>query len=491
MINTVCAQLGVNLALIAHDHKLDLTPKTGSLLDELSRATNNAMGVLPISSERTIKGLVGDIHSACSGVSVHEDGRNQYACSSHDALMDNTIVDLAQLMGGYVSYARSVVNPKVNHLVEAVRAALQSTQIKEAEDFFEVSFYTLPQIFESDWVEDEVFKREHGTTSPEVINFGEALQGDFDLNSYFVTGEDTIDQQIGQWASSVGKDTLMSYLCPKSSQFELTLFGEAAINYHFCNFLFYRQLHLKQDIALPMSKVSMISTTAANRDYHARQLNHHLNQYHAGIKGGQLLSVDTHVTFSYLSGQRYPITIYENSFNQLSDVPEAMEKIFGAIANGQSRDLTVQTLKAQADEFQRGWKVVRGLYTSYLTSGRTSLLKSALKLSLHESIHLEVEEDRNSPLFDEAYTKESTDMAMAYIDTLQASDTQDLYKVCLEVMGRYIYRFSNAYFFLREMYEILEADGDLEPSDAAHAACVRYLTDFLLEQVDVSKTQTL
>ena len=197
MINTVCAQLGVNLALIAHDHKLDLTPKTGSLLDELSRATNNAMGVSPISPERTIKGLVIDIHATCSGVSVHEDGRNQYACSSHDALMDNTIVDLAQLMGGYVSYARSVVNPKVNHLVEAVRAALQSTQIKEAEDFFEVSFYTLPQIFESDWVEDEVFKREHGTTSPEVINFGETLQGEFDLSSYLVLGDDTIDQQIG------------------------------------------------------------------------------------------------------------------------------------------------------------------------------------------------------------------------------------------------------------------------------------------------------
>jgi len=103
---------------------------------------------------------------------------------------------------------------------------------------------------------------------------------------------------------------------------------------------------------------------------------------------------------------------------------------------------------------------------------------------LASSIDLDCEEDKDSPLFDETYRTQSMQMACDYIDCLQASDADDLYKVCMEVMGRIIYRFSNAYFFIREMYEILQHDDEISAQDATHAASVRYITDFLLEQID-------
>lgn len=491
MLNPISAQLGTSLAVIAHDRKLDLTPKAGTLLAELSLMTKNGMAYAPVSDRESVHDLPWRIKSSCEGSTVQEQSINRYACSPHDALMDNSIADLAQLMGGYVSYARTVVNPKINHLVEGVSTALSRYEIKEAEDFFEVSYYKLPDIFSSALIEDEVLPLTGRNKTADLVNFGEALQGEFDPSTYFMTGEEQLDTLIREWVAQVGKETVLSYLMPKSSQFELTLFGPAALNFYLTNYLFYRQLHLKQDIALNMSAVKILSVTAANRDYHASQLGNQLGMYRSAIKAGMLLSVDTHVVFSYMSATKYPITIYDESFEKLSNVSDAMEKIFGAIANGVVSDLTVDMVTSQGEEFHRNWKTVRGLYISYLTGNRASLLRNSLRLTLQSSIDLELEEDRESPLFDKAYTDKSLEMAHAYIDTLEASDADDVYKVCMEVMARYIYRFSNAYFFLREMYEILKSDSDIEPAAAAHAASVRYITDFLMEQLDVISVQTV
>lgn len=488
MFNPSSAQIGVNLALIAHDRKLDLTPKAGSLIDALSQDVKHRLDFfVGVCTDD----LTHCLQTAASGECDSAAGKSVYNTSGHDALMDSYIVELAQVVGQQVNYARQVVYPKIKHLEDAVRTAFQQYPIKEAEDFFTVSFYQQSELFKSYLVQDEVKSTAGQVTTPDIVNFGEIFTPEFNVSAYFVTGDDDIDRLIQDWIAKTGKDTILSYLAPKSAGFESSLFGPAAMDFYTANFLLFRQLAIKQDLNLNLSAIQMTAVTATNRDYYAGQLAFHLDNYAAVVRQGQLLTADSQTKFSYLSTTKFPITIYEESFAELKNESDALEKIFGAIARYGANDLNVETVKAQGADYLYHWKNVRSLYTAYLVSSRSQLLKSSLKLMLTTSINIDCEEDKDSPICDEVYHAQSTEMAFTYIDTLQASDAEDLYKVCMEVMGRIIYRFSNAYFFIREMYEILQHDNDITPQDATHAACVRYITDFLLEQVDIGKRTTV
>ena len=490
MLNNTSAQIGVNLAVIANDRKMDFTPKAGTLLEALCKPVKqltdlSACGVSG-SEVDDLKHVLVNASSGERATAPH--GSNTYNATEHDTLMDSYIVELGHVVGQHVTFARQVVHTKINYLVDAVQTAFAQYPIKEAEDIFDVRFYKQHDLFKSFLIEDEVSR--NGPRAPsvaDIVNFGDTFNADFDVVGYFATGDSDIDQLIKDWIASVGKDTILSYLAPKSAGFETSLFGPDALNFYMANFLLFRQLAIKQDLNTGLSSLKLMTSSGVNRDYHAGQLALQLGMYDGAVKQGVLLTPDSQTRFSYLSSTKFIITIYEESFAKLEGVDSVMEKIFGAVSRYGAASLSVELINSQGADFLNQWKVVRGLYTSYLVSSRSQLLKSSLKLMLPVTMALDCGEEKDSPVFNEDYLQKSMVLAAEYIDTLQSSDAQDLYKVCMEVIGRIIYRFTNAYFFIREMYEILEQDADIDPQEAAHAASVRYITDFLLEQIDITK----
>lgn len=486
MFNQISTSVGVNLALILNDRKLDLTPVAGSLMDALCQSTKNCVSVYPMPVQTQF--LPEAIRSAVSGAvsDTASKGQNAYCPSSHDTVMDNYIVELAQTVGNHVNFARQVVHTKIKALEDNVQAAFSKFPIKEAEDFFVVNFYKLHDLFKSDLIEDEVMKGGNFPRTNEVMNFGDIFGQDFDPVAYFATGDNLIDQLIANWVASVGRDTVISYLSPKSADYELSLFGTSALDFYMANFLFYRQLTIKQNFTAGMGLSQLLTASSTNRDYHAGQLSLQITTYNQMVKQGRLLSSDSQVNFSYLTGSQCHITILEESYEKLKDVHSPLELIFGAIAKNRRVDPTVDSVIADSEMLLNQWKTVRALYTAHLVNSRTQLLKSSLRLTLEATARMDCGEEKDSPIFNDEYFHEVIKLAFERIDQLQASDAQDLYKLCIELMAGIIYRFSNAYFFIREMYEIMTQDDDISAQDASHAAVVRYVTDFLMEQVNVT-----
>ena len=75
-------------------------------------------------------------------------------------------------------------------------------------------------------------------------------------------------------------------------------------------------------------------------------------------------------------------------------------------------------------------------------------------------------------------------MGCAYIDKLEISEIDDLDRITLDLVAKIRYRFTNAYFILKEMSEILKMNDKIEPMEAALYATVKLVTDYLLEQLD-------
>ena len=101
--------------------------------------------------------------------------------------------------------------------------------------------------------------------------------------------------------------------------------------------------------------------------------------------------------------------------------------------------------------------------------------------SVTELTEEEKEVSNNSQHFNE----ETKELAYKYIDGLQLSEIDDLDKIALCLVGQIRFRFSNAYFILNEMLEILKMSEDITPMEAALYASVKYVTDFLIQQCDI------
>ena len=75
----------------------------------------------------------------------------------------------------------------------------------------------------------------------------------------------------------------------------------------------------------------------------------------------------------------------------------------------------------------------------------------------------------------------------AYIDTLELSDIDYLDKVLLTIVAKIQYRYTNAFEILNEMDEILKVSEKITPMEASLLSVVKYLTCYLLEQLETSK----
>lgn len=486
MLNKNACQLGTNLALMLLEKNRDLTPARGTLLHELVNTSYRSIN--PNTMPETLEFLPSYISDCSQGFFQDEkNGQKAYQCSSHDALMDNYIETISKLVANHVQYARSVVYPKVQYLAEAVTAALKQHEVQQPEDFFSVSVYCLPEVFSSELVEDEVLGFSAGSAANHVMNFGEAVTDGFDLLAYLKTGDTDKDALIANWFGSVEPDKLNGYLFGGKPHLEAALALHELIEYSFINFLFYRSLAFRQDLTSGLSVIQLVTRASDNRDYFARSLRAGLESYKLQIKQGVILSASSDVAFSYLSNKRFGITLYQESFEKAAAEGATIEQVFGFISQYASVGLTAEMLKNEGANYAAAWNTVRGLYLTHITSHRDSALKMALKLNVTEAIYHNLSEEETA-FFQESpgFEQETAKMVNAYVDNLDTGcleRTQDIY---IDLIAGIAYRHSSAARIIREMVSLMKEDTTIESSQAALLSTVKYVTDYLIEELSVT-----
>ena len=107
MLSNSSVMLGMNLASIVTDQGIKLVPKGNTLIAELNKAIDGNM----LKSDYLFEDSINhSVLSASTGLYVTNRGEKSYQQSSHDTFMDNYVEDLAQLVSGYISFARSMLS---------------------------------------------------------------------------------------------------------------------------------------------------------------------------------------------------------------------------------------------------------------------------------------------------------------------------------------------------------------------------------------------
>lgn len=482
MIDKQSALVGTNLAIALLDKKIDLTPLAGSLLSEMSRAVMTAVNYKP---ERMSE-IQDVVVMAAAGTTVpNRLNQKTYSPSAHDILMDNYVGDLSKLVASHISFARSVVYKKMCLFTQSVSAYMSNLKVRQAEDFFSVTFFKLHDVFRTQFMEDEMKVQGTRRTSPEIINFGESLNEEFDLLGYLLTGDDEFDELLKSWFATEGKEKLTSYLKNNLPEYSLTL--QERLNFYFVNFLFYRNLTIKQDITNGMSVLQLVSKCTVNRDYHLDQLTLTIDNYSSKIRNGDIITPESEVKFSHLSDKVFEITLFADSFEKAAEQGGTIDAVYGYIAKHGKTDLTISTLVSQREEYEKAWNSVRAVYASYLMRNK-EFIRIEYKRALIEVLDTDVTEDEKEfEASNKGYRAETMAHANSYIDNLSVAELDNVNAVAFELIAKIAYRYTKASTIIGEMLEIQSVNPEIDMKEAAQAAAANYITDFLLEQCSVNK----
>ena len=483
MLNQSSVTIGTNLAEIVANANIKLVPKQSTLLQELVAAINNNM----FSKIEKRDYIEPTILQASLGNEVVVKNIKSYSQSSHDTLMDNYITDLSNIITNHISFARNVVNKEVTKLKEKIQEGLSTFKYKEAEDFFSISYFKLSDVFRSFIVENEINSYKGATAKFffDSVDLSKIVKEDFDLLAYILTGDEEQDKLISAWFATLGKDKAFGFIADNIPEYALSV--NNLLDYSLVNYLFYRNLLNRADLDLGYSSIQLNSKASANRDYFGNKLCVAIDLYNRDITSKKLLTTDSETAFSYFNDKPLSITIYEESFAKLAEAGLSIEVLFGFISSENRNNITVDELVAGKDNYISKWNNTRSLYLISMNNSKLDIFKQIVTQKFEESVNELTEEEKevtnNSPKFI-ADTKE---IGVKYIDQLQLSEIDNVDKICLDLVARIRFRFSNAFFILNEMSEILKMSDNIQPLEAALYASLKYVADFLLEQVDIVK----
>ena len=485
MLSNSSVVIGTNLAEICVDRNLRLVPKQLTLLNELNAAINNNLFTTVNSRDFIEPAIV----MASSGVENEQRGIKSYIQSTHDTIMDGYIDDLSKLVTNYISFARNVVNKEVNTVKESLEAALANYKYKEPEDFFNVTYFKLHDVYNSYIVQNEIggYKDSSGKFVFESMGLNKITEESFDLAKYILTGDEEQDALIQGWFSNLGKEKATGFITENIPEYSLST--DALLDYSMINYLFYRNLVEKNDLDLGLTAIQLRTKATSNRDYFGNKLGVALELYRKDIRIGKMLSSSSDTSFSYFNANPLNITVYEENFAKLAEGGANIEVLFGFIATSNTNDVTVDELLAAKENYAQKWANTRSLYMISLNNNRLNIFKQILREVFDANINkTELTEEEQGFLNEHPkFMDESKELGYAYIDQLHVSDIDDLDTIALELIGRIRYRFTNAYFILREMKENLAMSENMEPLEAALYATVKYITDYLVDQTDIVK----
>jgi hypothetical protein len=124
------------------------------------------------------------------------------------------------------------------------------------------------------------------------------------------------------------------------------------------------------------------------------------------------------------------------------------------------------------------------MYLVYLNNSRLDIFKQIVTQKFEESLNELTDAEKEDGFSSAEYMEATKQMASDYIKNIQLSEIDNIDLIALELVAKIRFRFSNAYFILKEMHEIMQMNNEMQPLEAALYATIKYVADFLIEQVD-------
>jgi len=486
MLNKVSTVIGVNLSDIFVNSGIKLVPKKNTLLAEL--VNNSNVGGMVTSKGMDNESISSAIEYSSLGSSEEINGQKRYLESSHDSIMDNYAIDLSKLVNNYISFSRNVVNKEINIVKESLEESLKSYMFKDPEDFFKVEWFKMHNVYSGSIVSEVLSSDWTGKYFRDNVNLDALNVEGFDLCKYLLVGDEDEDKDITDWINKITIEKLRSYIVEDISEYNLNV--KDLLEYSLCNYLFYRNIVERKDISIAGTSLAVTTKASNCRDYYAQKLKVAVDLYNRDIRVGKLVCSTDNIGFSFYNEKEKYITVYQDSFDKLAEQGGSLELLFGYMcSNESSYDVTVDNILQKSDKWLGVWKNSRSLYIIVMENSKLDIFKRVLSEVFYLQCNKEdiSSEEKEFFVSNSGFKDETIQLGNEYIKNLSKEDIEDLDRVCITLIAKIRFRFSNAYEILSSMNSILSENEDMEVMEAALYSVIQYLTDYMLQQMDVVK----
>ena len=500
MLHNTSIDLAVNLAVIARQSGVKLTPVANTLMATLCANVRNGISLDQLREAPLVASPDGvyDYSSLKHAIQRAAEGQKipgnrhvvaSYAESAHDALMDNYVREYAALVSSHILFARTVVYRDMQTFIDKLQSSVSGIRMKNAEDLFDVIYIRKHDIFNSSVIENEVQPYRDHTATHSKFGFRETVfTPEFDLLDSLLTGEEGQDEMIKSWYTSVGGEKLLTYMRAADTDSFISRIWSVAdqMNFYLVNFLFFRKLALNPELSVGLSVTALTGLAVALRNANACWLLSAMDQYNTYVKSNMLMFPLNSGSLSFLpENGGIEVRIIEEVFERGAAEGLTLEHIFGFIADRGQEPPTLDTIKNASDSYLEIWRRQRGLFSVYTSERRQSMLKDAILHTYREVLSSPAHMESMAEFYGQnsQAPNESVRLGEVYLNDLSFEEMENSLSVALHLVARIAYRHSNAYDIIKGMLEVMARDPETEPTRAVTVSITRYLTKYLMSQL--------
>lgn len=454
-----------------------LVPVAGTPLFHMVAASNVTSSMAQKLENGEVSFDTYGIELAANNISTFADEAERRAAvpSRHDAVT----VEFTKIGGRGVqnalTIARTGAAPRITELMDLVSMRLKSatpsdlTRVEIATDEECAALYN-PAF------QKLVSKYENAPNVSVAMNINAPNYSTEEVLALLETGIDSLDAEIIPWAADQSDLSFVwQGFFTISEQFSgnMSFLDRMRISPKFPLLVFLLAKHLLESDEIPDGmNISL-------KEYKATLLNYveqagkllcmNLNMAEISVKNGVLVKA--------ISGTSIQVNV--PVYNTWLENGGDNDILFG-MAISQKRAFTLDAITANADEYRAGWAKYVALVTSADSSRRFTFLLDQLFIS-YESILGKPDA--------EGAVKSAQDIASemqvfrAELRQLNASDVEDLHRVCQRLVCRTSFSDTPAELILSKMDEVARQSPTLTPREAAALATLWYISAWVSEQM--------
>ena len=466
-----------------------MLPKPGSMLQAAVTCANPLM-VFPLGTK--IDG-VEDTNQHYRKHTVTTVNSATTEASPYESIIRTVAKELKGPVTAHIQYARNVVKPAVKHLYDKVGEVINSNPIREASETIEIVGYTLPEWVRDAYLKDSFNMNKRPCEIPLRTNFMAEMENE-EIASLMKTGSSRLDNEIAQWCEGSnirGFDVWASIFAANTtaSYNRQTLTTLSAMNYYEAAGYFAIMFLIASNLA---SKTMFNKSNARSEGEYTASVEHILNyaayRLDVCMREGETLERNNVVVLQHSSSSKMIKVIYP-CYKKWTESGASADILLGAFAtNAQER--TIEDLGKKGEFLMRSWKQTSEMIAQVerrrcFDTVRSRLISEAMLDVQKNKDQLEAEFHRSHSMFESTLNQRIT----SYVNSINPdslTNTEELFKHCLWIVGQIRFGFTPAYGILETIFTCTE-DGKVDVREGASVATFHYLFNYMRTQLEFQK----
>lgn len=485
MIDKNSALYSVPLAVAVANKGMVVSPVPGTPLSELVKTTNDMMMASPQCSPDSTSSPENQLNSFVCDLEYLT--TNKATASVHDDLLDGFIADISKAVTSHISFAKNVVRPVVIEMAETTIKAMGETVSPTAG--FNIEVVDLPKPMQNSGFETSIKKYdEKPFIAPErELRLGEMAPQN--LLELMKIGSKEYDERVSEWFASKGdlffmdiwnnlfRDFKVSKPSVVFNFMECFTKGECVIDCALAVHLMTRKLYDEIPENTGMSLSEFRNLMAQYREASGVKLNQEYLRYANVLKNKTLVvSYNADGKGCCVNGAVYRDWLKDGASNEI---------LLGLIVSG----TMIYTQSLIDDVKEKAIKDWNNFSLFSLTAEKNksfNKFKDVLALSFASTLNHITEEEKVIIATNSGYFDKVNQVLSEEIAKLTSKDMTDIYGVCMSLVCKSRYYYTDAEKILNGINEAVRVNPNIDIREAALLSSIEYVVDYISDQMKLT-----